>query len=154
MRRFLRGCLIWFVAFPLSVILATAALTAPVWITADRPLDSAVALVRSAAPLLALFSFPAAALTTRSSSVWRYVAAGIRTGAWCAALALSLYVIVFVAGAASQLYRLLTTGFAAADALQMLFGSAFRLAAAVAVFAVAGALGGFVFGLVASDDRT
>ena len=154
MRRFLRGCLVWFVAFPLSVIVATAVLTAPVWITADRPLDSAASAIAGAAPLVALFSFPAAALTLPSSSVWHYVAAGIRTGAWCGALALSLYVIVFVAAAASQLYRLLSTGVVAADALQMFATSAFWLAAAVGVFAVAGGLGGFVFGLVASAERT
>lgn len=154
MRGFLRSCLVWLVGFPLSVIVATVALTAPVWITADRPLDSAVALLGSAGPLVALFSFPAAALTAPSSSVWHYTAAGVRTGAWCAALAFSLYVIVFVAAAAGQLHRLLTTGFVAADALQMFVSSAFWLAVGVAVFAIAGGLGGFVFGLVASSERT
>lgn len=149
MRKFLRGCLVWLAAFPLSVIVATAALTAPVWMTADRPLDAAVALMRSAGPVVAFFSFPAAVLTAHSSSVWHYVAAGVRTGAWCAALVLSLYVIVLVVSVVSQL----RAGSLAPDLLLWLATASFWIAAAVAVFAVAGALGGFVFGLVASASQ-
>lgn len=154
MRKFLRGCLVWLAAYPLSVIVATATLTAPLWITADRPLDAAIALVLSAGPIVALFSFPAAVLTARSSSVWHYVAAGVQTGAWCAALVLSLYVIVLVAGVVGQLYRWLTADFTAPDLLQWFATGLFWIAATMAVFAVAGALGGFVFGLAASEKRT
>lgn len=153
MRMFLRGCLVWLVAYPLSVIVATVVLTAPVWITADRPLDAAVALLRSAGPVVALFSFPAAVLTAPSSSVWHYVAAGIRTGAWCAALVISLYAIVLVVGVSNQFYRWMTSGVMAPDLLLWFATASFWIAAATAVFAVAGAVGGFVFGLVASTPR-
>lgn len=149
MREFLRGCLVWFLGFPLSVVAATIVLTAPVWGTAPYALESAVRMVPGAAPVVGFFAFTAAVMTPRSPDVWPYVAAGARTGVWCGALAFSMFVIVGVAMAVGEAAALLQ-GRAAHDAGPMLLNLAAWVGGGLCVFALAGAAGGFVFGLVAA----
>lgn len=149
MREFLRGCLVWLLGFPLSVVVATIVLTAPVWGTAPYPLESAVRMVPGAAPVVGFFAFAGAVMTPRSPDVWPYVAAGARTGVWCGALALSMFVIGGVAMAVGEAVAFLH-GRAANDAGPMLLNLGAWIAVGLSTFAVAGATGGFVFGLVAA----
>lgn len=149
MREFLRGCLVWLLGFPLSVVAATIVLTAPVWGTAPYPLESAVRMVPGAVPVVGLFAFAGAVMTQRSANVWPYVAAGARTGVWCGALAFSMFVVVGVSAALGEWLAVLQ-GHAAHDAGPMLLNLAAWVVGGLAVFAVAGATGGFVFGLVAA----
>jgi len=150
MRDFLRGCLVWFVGYPLSVIAAAAVLTAPVWMTAPAPLDRAVAMVLGAAPVVGFFALLPAVLTPTSPHLWSFVMAGARTGMWCSALALSAFAVTFVAVIVGQIIRLLVEGRLPPEMPAIILTGGFTLCTAVALFAVASAVGGLVFGLTAT----
>ena len=152
MRDFVRGCVVWFAGFPLSVIAAAAVLTAPVWITSPSPFDSAVSMVSGAAPVVAFFSLLPALIMPPSPRVWPYVAAGMRTGFWCGVIAFSMFFIFAIAAALRTLVETLREG-VGPEAVEALLTMGAYLAAGLAVFAVAGAVGGFVFGLVAAEER-
>lgn len=151
MRDFLRGCLIWFVAYPLSSITAATVLTAPVWVTASLPFDSGVRMVMGAAPVVGFFALLPALLTPPSPRVWPYVQAGARTGAWCGLLAMSMFIIAFVAMIFQVAFQILAQGNASSEMPGVLLATVGWIAGAIAVSTVAGATGGFVFGLVAAD---
>jgi hypothetical protein len=151
MRETLRGCLVWFVGYPLSVLAASAVLVSAVWLPGSwQSLSLAVKMFAAVAPIVAAFAILPAILTKPSPNLWPYVASGIRAGAWCGLLAVSLFVIVLVAEAVRQIHRWFTVGESAPEAPEMLFGYAFGLATAMALFTVAGAVGGLVFGLFAA----
>lgn len=156
MRAILRSCLVWFVGYPLSVLLATTVLMAAAWlpeVRASALCDDLWLLVHRiiiAAPVVGAFSLLPAALTKPSDRILPYVANGARTGAWCGVLATSAFYVALVSAAAQQTYRWLMSGDLADGAPSVLSWSAVFLTAAVAVFAVAGAVGGLVFGLFAA----
>jgi hypothetical protein len=160
MRAILRSCLVWFVGYPSSVLVATTVLMAAVWLPEVRMSavsDDLWLLVRRiiiAAPVVAAFSLLPAALTKPSNRVLPYVASGARTGAWCGVLVTSAFYVVLVSAAGQQTYRWLMSGDLADNAPSVLFGSAVFLTAAVGVFAVAGAAGGLVFGLFAAGAHS
>ena len=150
MREFLRGCLVWFFGFPLSVVMATVVLTAPIWALAPSPLAASVPMVRGAAPVVAFFSFLPALLTPPSPDLRSYVLAGARTGAWCGAIALSMFIIVGFGIVLRELAELLR-GHSVQGAGPVLLQMIAWLSGAIAAFVGAGAAGGFVFGLVAAQ---
>ncbi len=96
MRDFLRGCLVWLFGYPLSVVVATTVLTAPVWVMSYFPFDESVRMVLGAAHVAGFFALVPALMTPRSPYVWPYVAAGTRTGAWCGLLTMSMFIIALV----------------------------------------------------------
>ncbi len=151
MRDFLRGCLVWFVGYPLSVVAATAVLLAPLWATSYTPVDMAIRMLFGAAPVVGFFALLPALLTSSSPRVWPYVAAGTRTGAWGGALMVSIYAFVLAGLAVSEIFQLMTRGQGSPDAPEVLMPMLGWIVALVALFAVAGAAGGFVFGLVAAE---
>ncbi len=150
MRDFLRGCLVWLFGYPLSVVVATTVLTAPVWLMSHFPFDESVRMVLGAAPVVGFFALLPALLTQSSPHVWPYVAAGARTGAWCGLLAMSIFVIVFVAVILREVIQMLAHGHTSPEMPGVLLATLAWIVGAIAVSAVAGATGVFVFGLVAS----
>lgn len=150
MRDFLRGCLVWLFGYPLSVVVASTVLTAPVWVVSHFPFDEGVRMVLSAAPVVGFFALVPALMTPRSPHVWPYVAAGTRTGAWCGLLAMGMFVVVFVAAIVREATQMLAHGHSSPEMPGALLASIGWIAGAIAVSAVAGATGGFVFGLVAA----
>jgi hypothetical protein len=150
MRDFLRGCLVWFVGYPLSVIVATVVITAPVWALSHSPFDDGVRMVLGAAPVVGFFALLPALLTPPSPRVWSFVAAGTRTGAWCGLLAMSMFVVAFVAVILRVAIEMLVHGHSSPEMPGGLFVTLGWIVGAIAVSAVAGATGGFVFGLVAA----
>lgn len=149
MRDFLRGCLVWLFGYPLSVVAATTVLTAPVWVLSHFPFDEGFRMVLGAAPVVGFFAL-VPALMQRSPHVWPYIAAGTRTGAWCGLLAMSLFIIVFVAVIFREALQLLAGGPTAPEMPGVLLATLGWIVGAIAASAAAGATGGFVFGLVAA----
>lgn len=150
MREFLRGCLVWLFAYPLSVVVATSVLTAPVWVLSQFPFDEGIRMVLNAAPVVGFFALLPALLTPSSPHVWPYVTAGARTGAWCGLLAMGMFIIVFVAVIVREAIQVLTLGHTSPETPGVLLATAGWIGGAIAASAVAGATGGFVFGLVAA----
>lgn len=154
MRGFLRGCLVWLVGYPLSVLAAAAVLTAPSWM--DKGNDAialAVEAIVRAFPVIALFAFLGAVVTPPSLRIWDYVAAGARTGGAYGLIIASISIVLFVSVVARGAYGLLVDGRPAPGAVDGLMTFAGALGVLVSLFAVAGAAGGLVFGLFAADPK-
>lgn len=155
MRVFWRGCLVWLVGYPLSVLVATTLLSAAVWafeIRGDAIAEGLGMMARRGLemlPVVAFFSLLPAALTPSSPKLRSYVVSGARTGAVGGALVMGMFAIITMSAAFDQLGRWLGGGTVAAGSPTMLHYSAAIILGFVLWFAFAGAAGGFVFGLFA-----